>query len=146
VAMMGKMGYDIQIAEMNEKDLKFSQEAIKNYKRINHVIWFGNLFRLVSPYEENRAVLMYVNDDQSKSVLFSYTLNARYGESFNKVKLNGLNPAKNYKIQEINLYQGSTSRFRDNGKTFSGDYLMKAGIAISNEEALKSSVFEIIAE
>jgi alpha-galactosidase len=146
VAMMGKMGYDIQIAEMNEKDLKFSQAAIKNYKRINHVIWFGNLYRLVSPYEDNRAVLMYVNDDQSKSVLFSYTLNSRYGESFNKVRLNGLNPAKNYKVQEINLYPGSTSRFKEDGKIFSGDYLMKVGINVSNEEALKSSVFELIAE
>ena len=146
VAMMGKLGYDIQIAEMNEMDLKFSQEAVKNYKSLSKLIWFGNLYRLVSPYEQNRAVLMYVNEDQSKAVLFNYTLNNRFGESFNRVKLSGLNETKNYKIQEINLYPGTKSHIKENGNTFSGSYLMKVGINVSSEEPLTSSILEITQE
>jgi alpha-galactosidase len=103
VAMMGKMGYDIPVNELTEKELKFSQDAIVNYKRLSDVIWHGDLYRLASPYEGNRAVLMYVNSSRNKAVLFSYTLNSRYGESFNKVRLQGLDPAKTYKIQEINI-------------------------------------------
>jgi alpha-galactosidase len=102
VAMMGKMGYDIQINALTENQLKFSQAAIANYKRLSDVIWHGDMYRLISPYDENRAVLMYVNSEKNKAVLFSYTLNSRFGETFNKVRLQGLYPAKIYKIQEIN--------------------------------------------
>jgi alpha-galactosidase len=143
VAMMGKMGYDIQIAHLNEKELKFSQDAVVNYKRISETVWYGNMFRLVSPYEGNRAVVMYANEAKSKAILFSYSLNSRFREAFNPVKLRGLDETKNYRIEEINLFPDTKSRFPFNGKTFSGDYLMKVGLNVSGSEALTSYVFEI---
>ena len=143
VAMMGKMGYDIQISHFNDNELKFSQEAVKNYKRISDLVWFGTMYRLESPYEGNRAVLMFSNEVKTKAVLFNYTLNTRFGEVFNRVKLRGLAADRNYKIQEINLFPGTKSRFADDGKTFSGDYLMKVGLLVSSNGALSSSVFEI---
>jgi alpha-galactosidase len=144
VAMMGKMGYDIPINELTEKELKFSQEAIANYKRLSDVIWHGDLYRLISPYEENRAVLMYVNSSKSKAVLFAYTLNARYNETVNRVKLQGLDPDKTYKIQEINaLSEGRRFGPSESGKSYTGDYLMKIGLSVGSSNALTSSVFEI---
>ncbi len=142
VAMMGKLGYDIQVKGLSEPELKFSQQAIRDYRRLSDVIWKGDLYRLVSPYKENRAVLMYVSEEKNKAVLFSYTLNSRYGEDFNKVRLEGLNPDKNYKINEINVM--GKPAFRDNGKFFPGDYLMKEGLSISPEKPLTSMVLEII--
>ena len=68
--MMGKMGYDIKVNEMTESELKFSQDAIANYKRLSDVRWHGDLYRLVSPYEENRAVLMYVNSFKKQGCSF----------------------------------------------------------------------------
>lgn len=151
VAMMGKMGYDIQINELTEKELKFSQDAITNYKRISDVIWHGDLYRLISPYEENRAVLMYVNNTRSKAVLFAYTLNSRYGEAFNRVRLKGLDPAKTYKIQEINTSTEGRRPGPADGSdrsrpviTYTGDYLMKVGLPVGSATPLTSAVFEII--
>jgi len=141
VAMMGKLGYDIQVKGLTEPELKFSQQAIRDYRRLREVIWKGDLYRIISPYKENRAVLMYVNEEKSKAVLFSYTLNSRYGEDFIKVRLEGLNPEKNYKIEEINVMQKPA--FNDNGKTFSGDYLMKEGLKVSVERPLSSMILEI---
>jgi len=148
VAMMGRMGYDINLKEMNEAELRFSQKAVKNYKRLSDVIWYGDLFRLVSPFENNRAVLMYVNEAKTKSVLFSYMLNARYKEIFTKVKLQGLDPAKHYKVEEINLMEGAKPLISESGKTFSGDYLMTIGLNLTNGRAtsLSSSVVEITAQ
>jgi alpha-galactosidase len=145
VAMMGKMGYDIRVKNMTEQELKFSQEAVKNYKRISYVIWFGDLFRLVSPYEENRAVLMYVAEDKKKAVLFNYILNYRRKEYMGKVTLQGLDPQKQYKIEEINLMPDAKSTHPDNGKVFSGDYLMKIGLNLAPGRVapITSSVFEI---
>ena len=144
VAMMGKMGYDIQINGLTEKELKFSQDAIANYKRLSDVIWHGDLYRLISPYEEDRAVLMYVNSSKDKAVLFAYTLNSRFGETFNRVRLQGLDPVKTYNIREINV-QPDGQRFRpsESGKSYSGDYLMKIGLNVGSGAALSSTVFEI---
>jgi alpha-galactosidase len=145
VAMMGKMGYDIEVNKMTENELKFSQSAIASYKRLSDVIWHGDLYRLVSPYEENRAVLMYVNNNKSKAVLFAYTLNSRYGETFNRVRLQGLDPSKTYKIQEINV-SNEGRRFgppSEGGRTYSGDYLMNVGLSVGSASPLTSAVFEI---
>jgi alpha-galactosidase len=143
VAMMGKLGYDIQVNEMNEKELTFSQEAIKNYKRLGEVIWRGDQYRLISPYDENRAVVMYVNSSKDKAVLFSYTLNSWFGESFNTVQLQGLDPVKNYEVKEINQFPGIRSLFPVPVKNYTGDYLMKIGLNTTTGQPLTSTVLEI---
>ena len=145
VAMMGKMGFDIKVDELTEAELKFCQNAVSSYKSLSDVIWHGDLYRLISPYKENRAVLMYVNDSRSRAVLFGYTLDARYGETFNRVCLQGLDPDKTYKITEINA---STERRRgfgmsENGRSYTGEYLMKAGLTIGSGAPLSSVVYEI---
>lgn len=145
VAMMGKMGFDIPVNEFNEKELAFCQVAVKNYKRLSEVIWRGELYRLISPYEENRAVLMYVDNTCDKAVLFSYTLNSRYGETFNNVRLKGLDPAKTYAVNEINIFPGIRSIFPTKN-VYSGDYLMKVGLNLTSFQPLTSSVLEITAE
>jgi alpha-galactosidase len=144
VAMMGKMGYDIPVNELTEKELKFSQEAITNYNRLSDVIWHGDLYRLISPYDENRAVLMYVTNEKNKAVLFSYTLNSRFGETFNRVRLQGLDAARTYKIKEINiLAEGRRFGPSENGKSYTGEYLMKIGLNLNTGSALSSLVYEI---
>ncbi|MFA5819042.1 MAG: alpha-galactosidase [Bacteroidales bacterium] len=144
VAMMGNMGYDLRINRMTENELKFSQNAIANYKRLSDVIWHGDLYRLISPYEEHRAVLMYVNSAKNKAVLFAYTLNSRLFETFNRVRLQGLDPAKTYKIREINVpVDGSPSGPSESGKSYTGDYLMKIGLNVGSISPVTSAVFEI---
>jgi len=146
VAMMGKMGYDIPVGKMTDKELQFSRDAVKLYKQLSETIWFGDLYRLVSPYEEERAVLMYVSKDKSKATLFSYVLNMRYEHPVNRVRLQGLEPTKKYRVKEVNLFPGTTSAFAENGKLLSGEFLMKAGMSVSSHEPLSSAVFEITSE
>ncbi len=145
VAMMGKMGFDIQVNEFNEKELAFCQEAVKNYKRLSEVIWRGDLYRLISPYKENRAVLMYVSPDKDKALLFSYTMNMRYGENFNNVRLQGLDAARTYAVQEINQFPGTMSLYPTK-RLYTGDYLMNVGLNVTSFQPLTSSVIEITAE
>lgn len=144
VAMMDRMGYDIEVEKMTADELTFSRNAIDNYKRLSDIIWHGDLYRIISPYEQNRAVLMYVDDARKKSVLFAYNLQFRYGQVWEAVKLQGLDPAKKYTIKEINIFPGSNSSVPENGKTYSGDYLMKVGIHPSSGTELTSVVLEIV--
>jgi alpha-galactosidase len=148
VAMMGKMGYDIRVHNFTPEELQFSHDAVSNYKRISDVVWFGNLYRLISPYDESRAVLMYVNENKSKAVLFNYHLNTRRKDIFSKVKLEGLDPQKKYRIREINLFPGTKSAQPDNDKVVSGEYLLTTGmnLAPGRANALTSNIYEITEE
>ncbi|MGE4285023.1 MAG: alpha-galactosidase [Phycisphaerae bacterium] len=146
VAMMGKLGYDIRVDELDEDELNFSRQAIANYNRLSEVIWRGELYKLVSPYESTRAVLMYVSEDKEKALLFAYTLNARQFDKFEPVRLQGLDSAKKYKVEEINFYPGVWPVLKESGKTISGDYLMKVGLNCSSTEQLSSCVVEITAQ
>jgi alpha-galactosidase len=148
VAMMGKMGYDIEVSEMTENELKFSQDAIASYNRIKDVIYKGDLYRLISPYKENRAALMYVNQEKTQAVLFSYTLNTRYGETINRVRLQGLDTSRTYTVKEINVSNEGRSfmgmrGMTENGRSYTGDYLMNVGLNAGSGTPLTSVVYEI---
>lgn len=147
VAMMDKLGYDIDVSQFTKEELLYSQQAIANYKRFSQIVYQGNLYRLASPYEENRAVVMYSSNDQNKAMLFAYTLSSRYREVFSPVRLQGLDPKKNYKIKEINLMPNVKSALASNEKVYSGEYLMSLGVEVSktNQEPLTSVVLEITA-
>lgn len=145
VAMMGRLGYDIDVARMPEKDLQFSQQAVINYKRLSNIVWQGDQYRLVNPNQQERAAVVYVNNDKNKAVLFSYTLHPRYGTNWTPVKLQGLDATKLYTVTETNLYPGTNSELPENGKQFTGEYLMNIGLQVSGTNQLTSSVVEITA-
>jgi alpha-galactosidase len=127
VAMMGKLGFDIVVHELQENDLKFCQQAIKNYNELKPVIFQGDQYRLLDPKENSVASLMYVKQDKSAAVIFNYLVNNRYAQgSAHPIKLKGLDPEKKYAIKEINIYPGRNSRI-DGSKIYTGDYLMKIG-------------------
>ena len=147
VAMMGKMGYDIVVSKLNEKDLLFSQQAVTNYKSISDLVWHGDLYRLVNPWEKPFASLQYVNETKSKAVVFSFLTGNRFmipTVSQTPVRLKGLDPEKKYKIHEINLYPGSRSTLTDD-LVFSGEYLMTVGFN-PDVNTRRSSVIAIVEE
>lgn len=146
VAMMCKMGFDIGLHDMSPEDLQFCQEAVKNYNRLKPAILEGDFYRLVSPYESNHTSVMSVTTDKSKAVLYAYDIHPRFAEPRYPVCLKGLDPDKMYKVEEINLMPGKRSFFQENGKVFSGDYLMKVGLRVFTGRQTNSSIFEITAQ
>ena len=128
VAMMGKMGFDIVVAKLNEKDFQFCRQAIAGYNAVKQTIWQGDLFRLADPYTNNVASLMYVDSAKDSAIMFNYLVGNRYGaSSVSPVKLKGLDARKKYKVTEINLYSDTKSSLGAD-KTYSGDFLMNIGI------------------
>ncbi|GAB3011556.1 alpha-galactosidase [Spirosoma pulveris] len=144
VAMMGKIGYDIVVSKLTEEELAFSQQALKTYERIKNVIWKGDLYRLASPYTNDVAASMYVSEARDRAVWFTYLVNSRYkAGSQAPIKLNGLDPAKSYRIQELNVYPGTTSRINTNTTAYSGNYLMTIGFNPQVDTRRTSVVLEI---
>ncbi|RAK00192.1 alpha-galactosidase [Larkinella arboricola] len=144
VAMMGKMGYDIVVSKLDEKELAFSQDALKTYSRVKDVIWQGDLFRLVSPQTSDMASLMYVSEKQDRAIWFNYLVGNRYREgSQAPIRLKGLDPARKYTIQELNVFPGTNSPINRNQTVYSGDYLMTVGFNPQVDARRASVVLEV---
>ena len=129
VAMMGKMGYDIVVDKLSEKDLQFSQQSITTYHTISDLVWHGDLYRLADPKENPMASLMFTNKEKSRAVVFNYLTSPKFRitDIAGPIRLKGLDANKNYTVKEINIYPGAVSTIRD-GSIYSGNFLMSAGI------------------
>ena len=140
-----KLGFDIDLKPLKGTyDYTFVQQAVKNWSRLKPVILDGDQYRLVSPYETDHSALNYVSKDKSHAVLFAYNLHPRYKEPrLLKVRMQGLDPQRQYTVEEINLMPGTQSTFDFNGKRFSGDYLMKVGLDVLTPDEGTSHVFEL---
>ncbi|EDM38577.1 alpha-galactosidase (melibiase) [Pedobacter sp. BAL39] len=127
VAMMGKLGFDIVVSHLAEKDLKFCQDAIQVYNGLKTIVWQGDQYRLSNPRSSDVASMLYMNAEKSSGVIFNYLVNNRYGTGSKlPIRMNGLDAGKKYRITEINLYPGTSSTI-DGNKTYSGDFLMQVG-------------------
>lgn len=140
-----RLGFDIDLKPLvGTDDYVFVQQAVKNWTRLKPVILDGDQYRLVSPYETDHSALNYVSKDKQHAVLFAYNLHPRYKEPLiHRVRLQGLDPQRQYHVEEINLMPGTKSAFNFNGQSFSGDYLMKVGLDVLTAEEGTSHVFEL---
>lgn len=143
VAMMGKLGFDIVVSKLSSDELKYCQDAIKNYDALKGIIWQGNQYRLSNPTESSVASMLYLDENKSSGVIFNYLVNYRYAvNSSSPILLKGLDPTKRYKIQEINLYPGTKSSIKGEA-TYTGDFLMKAGFNPDVNSSRTSVVLKI---
>ena len=106
----------------------------------------GVQYRLVSPYDGNHAAVEYVGESKNMGVLFAYNLSPRFQEKLQRVKLKGLDQTRKYMVKEINLMPEAGSTFAQDGKIFSGDYLMKIGLDVFSNTHNTSMVVELTAQ
>ncbi|RZL46245.1 MAG: alpha-galactosidase [Pedobacter sp.] len=146
VAMMGKLGFDIVVDHLAEKDLKFVQQSVKNYDAVKHIIWKGDQYRLSHPKKDDVAAMLFVSKDKNSALLCNYLVNNRYGSGSKfPVKLEGLDPDKKYKLSETNLYPEAKSAI-DESKVYSGDFLMKVGFNAQVNKDRASVILKIEAQ
>ena len=129
VAMAGRLGMELQPKHMTDQEKEQCRKAIAEYKTIRPVVQFGDLYRLVSPYEgKNMASLMYCSEDKSKAVFYWWKLESFFDEHLPKVCMSGLDPSRNYRIKELNRIDIKPLPYE--GKVFSGKFLMETGLEI----------------
>ena len=129
VAMAGRLGMELQPKHMTDQEKEQCRKAIAEYKTIRPVVQFGDLYRLVSPYEgKNMASMMYCSEDKSKAVFYWWKLESFFDEHLPKVCMAGLDPSRNYLIKELNRIDVEPLSYE--GKVFSGKFLMETGLEI----------------
>ena len=129
VAMAGRLGMELQPKHMTEEEKDQCRRAIAEYKVIRPVVQFGDLYRLVSPYDgKNMASLMYCSEDKSQAVFYWWKLETFFDEHLPKVCMAGLDPSRNYRIKELSRIDLEPLAYE--GKVFSGKFLMETGLEI----------------
>ncbi|MDR0574072.1 MAG: alpha-galactosidase [Tannerella sp.] len=143
VAMAAKLGMDLQPSQMSPAEYEFSQKAIQTYKEIRKTVLWGDLYRILSPYTSNRVVYMYVDENKSEAVVFNFLIRKEIYPTPPNYVLQGLDPAKRYKLTEINKNPDWSHFGKYEGKTFSGEYLMKVGLNFTIYDEYESLVFRL---
>ena len=130
VAMSSRLGMEMQPEDMTEADKEFTQRAIQAYKGIRPIVQFGDLYRLISPYENKGvASLMYVAPEKDRAVFYAYKMNHFINMTIPNVKMNGLDPQKKYQLIDLTPLSKNKPCSLHN-KIISGKILMEKGIAL----------------
>lgn len=129
VAMSGRLGMEIQPDDMTAEEKEQTKRAIAEYKQIRPVVQFGDIYRLLSPYDEKGAAsLMYVAPEKDKAVFYWWKTRDFRNEILPRITMKGLDPEKEYVVHELNRIDTKPLSFE--GKSFSGKFLMENGLEI----------------
>jgi alpha-galactosidase len=139
VAMSARFGMDLDLTKLSAQDKAICAGAISAYKEIRDVTSLGDLYRLEDPHQGFRGALNFVSPNRSRAAVFVFQLTD--GQNI-AVHPQGLDPAKHYTIHELNPAPGRAP-IEQEGKTFTGEQLMRDGILPSCSKAIEASVIEL---
>ena len=129
VAMSGRLGMEIQPKNMTDEEKELCRKAIADYKVIRPVVQFGDIYRLLSPYDRlGVASLMYASPEKDKAVFYWWKMETFVNQHLPRVCMAGLDPKKMYRIKELNRIDNEPLPFE--GKSYSGKFLMENGLEI----------------
>ena len=129
VAMSGRLGMEIQPKNMTDEEKDLCRKAIADYKTIRPVVQFGDIYRLMSPYDKlGVASLMYVSPEKDKAAFYWWKMETFVNQHLPRVKMAGLDAGKVYWVHELNRIDNEPLSFES--KTFTGAYLMDNGLEI----------------
>lgn len=117
VASSGNLGYELDLNRLYPDEREEVRQQILFYKEIRPIIQFGDLYRLINPFEGNEAAWMYVSQDKTEAVVFYFRVLADPNPPLRKLRLKGLNDRLNYQINSGN-------------KIYGGDLLKHVGLNI----------------
>ncbi len=143
VASAGRLGMELQPKDMTDEEREIARTAIESYKEYRDLVFYGDLYRIMSPYGGDHYALMYVSKDKKRAVVFAYCIRFQGRALIPQLRLYGLDPAMRYSVRELNVKK---SKFWGSGKVFGGDYLINRGINPQLVKIYDSSVFYLEAE
>ena len=139
VSMAGVLAVGDDLRKWGDAEKAVATKKIAEYKVIRPLVQQGNVFRLVSPFENDRSALQYQEDGGTKSAVICYNM-AEYlphsqfaGRGATTLKLKGLEANQLYSVQKIEEREKPGVKYR-------GDYLMNIGIAWPVAGANKSVI------
>ncbi len=114
VAMAGQFGYELDPAKMTDEEIAAAQEQIAFYKKYRSVVQQGDMYRLVSPYDEPFAAWQFVAQDKNTVMLYTFVTSGKPYEVPKRVKMQALDAEAVYVDEQ--------------GTEYTGAFLMQVGV------------------
>ena len=119
VALWGTFGYELDPDKLSEEEITEIKEQAKRYHKYYDVIHYGDLYRLESPFENwDRCAWQFVSEDKKEALVTAVQIKQDI-LGFKMLRLQGLKPDSIYKDEAT-------------GDTYSGAYLMNAGLNLND--------------
>ena len=126
VAMTGRLGMEMKPSDLSDQEREYAKKAVAFYKEIRPVVQLGDLYRLLSPYDNKGFCSeLFVSEDKSEAVFFCFKFENYIGLETPRWHMAGLDPNAIYRLNEFECAERS---HYFEGKTFSGKFLMETGI------------------
>ena len=132
VAMMGNLGYELDVRKLSETERRQVREQIGLYKQIRPLVQFGDLYRLQNPNDGRGAAWMYVNGERTEAFATYVRILAEANAPDVRVRLDGLEPGMDYRLELILLDDAGGAAHLSNRQAWvaGGDELMSAGVDV----------------
>ena len=116
VALSGTFGYELDATKFTEEECAAVKSQCEEYHKLYDVIHYGELYRLITPYDGNCDAYAweYVSEDKNEALL-TYVLLMSRPRVRREIRLKGLDPNKTYRDEAT-------------GATYKGSTLMNAGL------------------
>ena len=118
VSMSANFGVMLDLEKEKQADLEQLENRIAWYKEHRQLLQFGKFYRLISPYENNYASWMFVDEQKEEALFYFFKILGAASEKLVKVKPQGLNPDFIYRLDD---------------KSYTGDELLKFGLYLNVE-------------
>ncbi|KAF7543327.1 hypothetical protein G7Z17_g10822 [Cylindrodendrum hubeiense] len=123
VAMMGgSFGLELNPDKIPDEDRKQLPALIALAEKINPIVIRGDMWRLNLPGESNFPAALFISDSGSEAVLFAFQVRETTVHSYPLIRLQGLDPAAFYKLDDDKTYSGATLMNGGIQFPFKGDY------------------------
>lgn len=117
VAMSGVFGYELDLRVLSAEEKQAIREQVKFYKKIRHLISYGDFYRLLSPFEGNEAAWMFVSSGRKEAFVSFFRILAQANMPAARLRLKGLDESRKYQIDDTDQVCG-------------GDELMYVGLKV----------------
>ncbi len=119
VAYFGVFGYELNVLNLTQEEQIKIKEQVEFVKQYRSFIAKGTFYRLLNPFEGNKAAWMVVDDTRKKAIAGYYRMMQPVNAGYERLKLQGLLADQLYKIS-------------NNDIQYYGDELMEIGFDISD--------------
>ena len=127
VAMSGQFGYEMDLSALSDEDLASAKEQVAFYKKYRNVVQYGDMYRLVSPYENDGEFAAWQFIKDKTAILYTFNIKGIPSAALRRVKMQGLLPDAVY-------------REEGNGREYNGEFLMNVGVVCECNQDYISTV------
>ncbi len=139
-AMQGSLGIGANLTKWTPEEFATAKQWIADYKSMRETVQQGSLYRLMSPqHESEESATESVSLNKSSAVLFAFLHSSQKTLSYPTVRLRGLDPDRQYKLQALHGAQAYEPQ------SASGRYWMEHGITPVLSGDFKAAAFTFAA-